>query len=944
MLSHRRRQYVPARLPAPHCAHPNARGRGLRHVGLALSLAVVALGRPALAGPGDLDGNFAGFSGGIVQDGLCFAGMAVMADGRIVVAGSSGNQVEVRRYMANGVLDPSFSSDGIVVSTNPDALSVTATCVAVSSAGRVVVGGSMLTIPTDYFLACFTASGVQDGGFGTLGWVRTDFDHDTDGVEAVAFQSDGKVLAAGSSRIAGDFDFSVARYSVFGTLDPSFSGDGKATVPFGGNDLCHNMALQPDGKIVLVGGAFTTSGNSDFALARLNTNGSLDNSFAGDGKFIPPLAFGTDEEAFGVAIQSDGKIIASGFQGPDDGRLLRVTPSGSLDSSFDGDGLAYDLNNTCEAVAVQLNGSIIVAGLHISPDQDGKAAFHRFASNGAFDPSLADGAEYIDLGSSDDRCRDVAVLLDGRIIGNCEFGGSGALLQIWPNGDIDTGGRQTVGFEDNFTQQGLLKDSVDVSCVSMAPQSDGKLVLLGEVANKAFTAKDMALTRLMQDGTVDASFGTNGHVQFGPFLFDQPRTVAIQPDDKIVIGGHLVAGSVINFMIARLNPNGSVDGTFGFGGINAMDLGGDDLGSAMALAPDGKIVVVGTVYISSVAYFGVARFNADGTPDNTFDADAKLLYGFGSFAAVEASAVVVQADRKIVVGGTVDGNFAMIRLNENGSVDNVFGIAGRSITDMGSSDDHMNALVLASGGFFYAAGYRNLGGNYDFAVAQYTGNGQLATCSGSPCNNWPTGKAFVDFGGGDIAYAADVRSGVRSDGRVVVAGRGNSQMAWAQFGPLSSTPLLTGLADFLGTSESAKAVRMTGLDWIVVAGSQSFSETHMAAARFWGAPGIIASGVEDPPPAQVDGSARILSAYPNPLAGRATISFALPREELVRLRIYDAAGRLVRVLAEERLPAGIHERMWDGTDDRGRSVAAGVYFSRLEASGSVQNKSLIVLR
>jgi uncharacterized delta-60 repeat protein len=915
--------------------------RHLWQAALAFAMLTAALGPRAMANPGDLDTSFAGFAGGTVEDGLCFAGMAVMPDGRIVVAGSTGTVFEVRRYLANGTLDPGFSGDGIVLANNPFALGVHATCVAVSAGGRVAVGGWMDTSPANFVVACLTGNGIVDSSFGTLGWVTTDFDQDTDAVEAIAFQPDGKVLAAGRSLISGDYDFTVARYTVFGLLDTSFSGDGKASVPFGGNDQCKSIALQSDGKILLAGGAKTVSTDFDFAFARLHTDGSLDNTFGGDGKVIVNM-FGY-EFALGLAIQSDGKIIASGNNQDfvDKGRVARLMPNGSLDSSFGDDGRAYDGDNSCEAVAVQPNGSIVVAGVHVSPNGDWQAAFHRLTPAGALDLSLGGGAAYIDLGSAVDRCQDVAVLLDGRILGNCEHDGLGSLLQIWPDGGPDSGGLQTVGLPDNFTQSGLLQEGVNASCLSMAVQSDGKLVLMGEVSNQAFTAKDIALTRLLPSGIIDASFGTNGRVQFGPFAFDQPRAVAIQPDGKIVIGGHMVSGTQVNFMVARLNSNGSTDGSFGFGGFNVMDFqGGDDLGAAMALAPDGRIVVAGNVWTGARFYFGVARFNSDGTPDNTFDVDGKQTYDFGGRTTSEASAVVVQPDRKIVVGGTIGGEFTLVRFNENGSVDDTFGVSGRTITHIGGIA-RLNALAIAPNGWFYAAGSRDVGGNLDLAVAQYFSDGTLTGCGAPPCGNWSTGMQFVDFGGTDTANSVDVRS----DGRIAVAGRGNGLMVWAEFGPLSTSLTHFGLTDFPGTSEGAYAVRFTGFESVVVAGYQTFGgNSNFAAARFWATPRIIASGIDEQESAQPDGATRILAAYPNPLAGQSTITFAVPRDEFVELRIYDVAGRLVRRLAEEQLPAGQHARAWDGKDDAGRRVAAGVYFCRLHAGESVQKKSLLVLK
>jgi uncharacterized delta-60 repeat protein len=276
--------------------------------------------------------------------------------------------------------------------------------------------------------------------------------------------------------------------------------------------------------------------------------------------------------------------------------------------------------------------------------------------------------------------------------------------------------------------------------------------------------------------------------------------------------------SVVNFLVARFNANGSADGTFGFGGLNVLDfLGGIDDGAALALAPDGKIVVAGTVFNGARFVFGVARFNSDGTPDNSFDNDAKQLIEFGVSPPHEGIAVVVQPDLKVVVAGSFNSNFALVRLNENGSVDGTFGLSGKTQTDMGGVD-RLSALALAPNGWFYAAGYRTISGNTDFAVAQYQPNGNLAMCPPFPCSNWPQGKAFVDLGTSDEAYAVDVRG----DTQVVVAGRANGQFAWAQFRPntLVGGPI-TGTTNFVGSIELATAVKFVGPGRIFLAGYQS---------------------------------------------------------------------------------------------------------------------------
>jgi uncharacterized delta-60 repeat protein len=174
----------------------------------------------------------------------------------------------------------------------------------------------------------------------------------------MTIQADGKIVAVGLTGTA----FVLARYNPNGSLDKSFSVDGKQTTEFGNfNDTAEDVALQPNGKIVAAGRGGATG--DDFALARYNPNGSLDKSFSGDGK--QTTNFGGYNGANGIAIQDDHKIVLAGFTRDDFG-LARYNPNGSLDKSFSGDGKqTTDFGGDSEGagdVALQANGRIVAAG------------------------------------------------------------------------------------------------------------------------------------------------------------------------------------------------------------------------------------------------------------------------------------------------------------------------------------------------------------------------------------------------------------------------------------------------------------------------------------------------------------------------------------------------------------------------------------------------------
>ena len=192
----------------------------------------------------------------------------------------------------------------------------------------------------------FNGTGTQTVNFG-----------DDDRANAVVIQPNGKIVMAGSWD-GGSSDFAVARLNANGTLDSTFDGDGRFDFTFGSADFATGVALQADRKIV-VGGYTDVNGGNDFAMIRINTNGTLDTTFNGTGSRI--IDFGFDDRAYAIAIQPDGRIILAGTidGGSSDCALARINSDGTMDNTFDGDGMysfTYGGVDVCKAVALQPDG------------------------------------------------------------------------------------------------------------------------------------------------------------------------------------------------------------------------------------------------------------------------------------------------------------------------------------------------------------------------------------------------------------------------------------------------------------------------------------------------------------------------------------------------------------------------------------------------------------
>jgi uncharacterized delta-60 repeat protein len=303
---------------------------------------------------GELDTGFSGdgkmtFDIGMDQERM---GFAIGGDGKPVVAGrtESGPTRDffVERFLKAGGIDTAFGGgdgDGIVTTDFVGGTDEPA-AVFVQGNGKILVSGQADVGPQlRVALARYTAAGILDTTFGGGdGKVTTHADDLADG-RAIAVQPNGKIVVVGLSGVEGDVDMLVLRYLPGGTLDPTFSGDGKLIIDFGGNSSsASSVALQPDGKIVVGGGAFLSGSNTNWAFARIMPDGTLDHSFSADGR--QTLNFGTlNDFLVSVVVQPSGRIVGGGntLQGSTfEAALARLGPAGGLDHTFGVNGKVID--------------------------------------------------------------------------------------------------------------------------------------------------------------------------------------------------------------------------------------------------------------------------------------------------------------------------------------------------------------------------------------------------------------------------------------------------------------------------------------------------------------------------------------------------------------------------------------------------------------------------
>ena len=321
--------------------------------------------------------------------------------GTIVIAATGGSgtdwNIALARYNADGSLDTSFSGDGKLTTTFGSRNDY-GNAIALQADGRIIVAGSSLSTNSDFALLRYLADGTLDPSFGSGGGVITDIGAGSiDGGNGVALQADGRILVAGSSSNGSDEDVALARYNTDGSLDTSFSTDGKLTAAIGGgDDIAYAIAVQADGRIVVAGETFNGS-DVDVFVMRFNADGTPDTAFGNGGRATTGVGTGHDL-ARGVSLTADGRIVVAGstWNGNQyDTMLLRYNGDGSLDPNFGTGGKVITpvspAGDTGNAVAVQANGRIVVAGqayANSQPYSNGDFSVIRYTGDGSLDTSF----------------------------------------------------------------------------------------------------------------------------------------------------------------------------------------------------------------------------------------------------------------------------------------------------------------------------------------------------------------------------------------------------------------------------------------------------------------------------------------------------------------------------------------------------------------------------
>lgn len=807
-----------------------------------------------------------------------------------------------------GTVDVGFNSADIGY-RNGDCANDAVRSIAFQPDGKILIGGFFTSYngsPCN-FIARLNADGSLDDSFNTGSGANQ-------GVFSSIIQPDGKIVLGG---IFNSFNGIACGHMV--RLNPDGSVDASFNQGTGADNAVMASARQADGKIIIGGGFGSYNGTGRNHVARILTDGSLDTSF--------DPGSGTDGVVSAIALQTDGKILLGGifnaFNGMPSKNIARINTDGSLDTSFQ---IGAGPDSYVATISIQQDGKLVVGGYFTSFNGTMANRIVRLDVDGTVDSTFNSGT------GASNTVLTTTLQSDGKIIIGGEFlmynGTSQArITRLNPDGSIDP-----------FFNSGT---GADYTVSSAAVQGDGRICIGGYFSSYNRTARNYFM-RMHMDGSLDPSFNPGTGANAGV------RSILLQSDGKAILSGEFTwCNGTVRHHIARIGTDGTLDSTFDQG------TGANERIFTSALQPDGKIVVGGVFNAFNGMYASrIARLNADGTVDSTFNS------GSGPNQAVQS--VAIQDDGKILLGGAfhefngTNRNY-IARLYEDGSIDSTFNpgtganmwvstialqqdgkiLIGGEFTSYagtpcnhiarlntdGSIDTTFNVGEGAEGGFVTAISVQPdgkifIGGNF----SSYNGTPHRLVTRLNPDGSLdgsfdpgigmeglmvralsPTADGKVIVGGEFYSYAGTSRPNIvmlNSDGSLDLAfnpGSGPDDMVWA----IASLP-----------------------DGKILIGGDFVSCDGIGRNRFARLFGDIGTYIARTPENMMK-----VSAWPNPVAcGK--LNLMAPCTGSARIQVYDTIGRLRQSQSSFLQDGSVQIRL-------GEDLTTGHYTVRITTVGGI---------
>ena len=838
---------------------------------------------------------------------VCYAA-AIQPDGKIIYVGRSSTEGYgfIIRRNSNGTTDTTFNSYGY------RKLSINGfECVAIQTDGKILVAGLNVVYRLN-------SNGSLDTTFNSNGLFIPSVSTASFFTKSIIPQTNGKILIAGYANTGNSNDFAVIRINSNGTYDTTFDTDGKATYAIGnGADECYAMAVQTDGKLILVGQ--TNNGtNYDIATLRINSDGTNDISFGSNGKVINQ--FGINKYGRAIDIQADGKIVVMGSN-----NVIRMNTNGALDTTFDGDGnynITNSLSFSTSTTNLTLNRprikSLSSGKILISATVSSDFGLIQLNSNGSLDTTFGTNG-VATLNGSSDTSNILLIRSDGKIVtGGTNFNSTSGTSQIQyilfgNTGIFESEARYNLDYG---------KDNADRTI----EQSTGKTVVLN------LSRGSQSLKRFNVDGSVDNSFGS-----FGVDL------TGIDPYKMLNINDKILLTDNNGVKLHKFNSNGSYDTTFGINGILDFSLNAPNyiqFIDEVFYNPADGYTYVGFDYDESLdnaantyTSFGISRITANGSFDSTFGVNgiAKVRFDYFGTGTYEWPAeITIQSTGKIVVSGvvlTTLGNnsdtkaIGILRLNNNGTLDTTFGTAGKVVTQINSRDYPIGIRLLSNDKFLLNASDYIVSNatNITFSV-QYNSNGSLDTTFGT--------NGMVN----DSNYFKTMV--VQPDGKIIKGGSYNSQFNIVRYNTNGTLDTTFGTAGYVSTTinnYSAIENLLMLANGKLLAGGYSYNGQSliMTQARYTS----LTLGT-----LSLNSTKNSLLVYPNPIENQATFEYNLKNETSISIDIVDMQGKTIKtILSNQNQIEGNYKQNIDLSD----VVTSGNYFIRFSSPTGNQAVQII---
>ncbi len=506
---------------------------------------------------------------------------------------------------------------------------------------------------------------------------------------------------------------------------------------------------------------------------------------------------------------------------------------------------------------------------------------------------------------------------------------------------------QTI-FDPDFGNNGFAIPDIRSSnngIWSLSLQRDNKIVAAGWAFTDEETPSDILAIRLFENGELDTSFIASGLFSVGSSSWEDAYALAVQSDNKILIGGRYFNNSSWDFLVIRLNQDGTIDSSFGKYGVFTKDcFGKDDRLFSLDVQSDGKIVACG--FAEKFNWdFTIIRLNPDGTIDSTFGENGSKVINIGSYNDV-AFSLKVQNDGKIIVCGWTyifnSWDFALVRLNSDGSLDNTFNLTGIVTTDYHHLYNTAHSVTIQSNGKYVVAGYTRKPGypDTDVMIVRYNSDGSIDKTFG---NN---GIVLADYD-----YADDFAWVIKADeyDKLVVGGlrtlNGSQSLLIARFNSNGSPDFSfgnRGMFDykFNGVNEEIRDLIIQPDGKILAAGYYFYKDrTKAFIIRLKNPYNSISNKPEI-----------LLQNFPNPFNLYTRISYIVPPDIVkdgnsylpVKIKVYDLLGREIQTLVDEYKEPGFYEVRFP-SDNNPLDLSSGIYFYSIEINGiSKTNKMILV--